>query len=187
MKKLLIISCVALLAGCNNAGTTDAAKTDSSGTTAAAEVNKKAMPEMPYTLDKPYKNWQPGDQQHAYTVLTALKNYESGNVAECVKGFADTIELFMDGFTGKFSNDSLKTFFTDGRSKNTSINIKMQDWESVISEDKKEEWVTIWYKEKWVDQKGKADSMSVIDDCKIVNGKIAVLSEAVQHYPAAKK
>jgi len=185
MKQLLFISCIALLASCNNTATTDT-KNDSTGT-ATTTTEKKAMPEMPYTLDKPYNNWQPGDQQHAHTVLTALKNYENGDIAACVKGFGDSVEVVMDGFSGKFSNDSLKTFFTAGRSQNTSMNIKMQDWESVISEDKKEEWVTIWYKEKWMDKKGKADSISVIDDCKIVNGKIAVLSQAVQHYPAAKK
>ncbi len=34
----------------------------------------------------------------------------------------------------------------------------MEDWESVISKDKKEEWVTLWYSQKWEDMKGKTDS-----------------------------
>ena len=56
-----------------------------------------------------------------------------------------------------------------------------------ISENKKTEYVTLWYKEKWKDKKGKADSIRVVDDCKIVNGKIAELDEKIQHFPAAKK
>jgi hypothetical protein len=64
----------------------------------------------------------------------------------------------------------------------------MDDWESVISSDKKSEWVTLWYKQTVTDKKGHIDSMSVVDDAKIVNGKIVVLDEKIQHLgPALKK
>ena len=48
-----------------------------------------------------------------------------------------------------------------------SIDVKMSDWESVISKDKKEEWVTLWYRQKWEDMKGKKDSADIIDDLRI--------------------
>jgi hypothetical protein len=63
----------------------------------------------------------------------------------------------------------------------------MNDWESVISADKKDEWVTLWYKQIQTDKKGKTDSLGVVDDAKIVNGKIVLLDEKIQHYPVAKK
>lgn len=185
MKKLLFISCVVLLAACNNAATTETKK-DSTGTTVAS-ADKKTMPQMPYELSEPYKNWQPGDQQHAVTAMKALKGYETGNIAACVAEFGDSVSLRFDGFRAKLSNDSLAKFLTSDRANYSSYKVEMYDWESVISEDKKEEWVTMWYKQTITDKKGKTDSMSVVDDCKIENGKIVLLDEKTQHYPAAKK
>jgi hypothetical protein len=59
-------------------------------------------------------------------------------------------------------------------------------WESVISEDKKEECLTLWYKQVMTDKKGKTDSVSVTHDCKIEKGKIVLLHEKAQYYPAKK-
>ncbi len=186
MKKLLLVSCIAwAAAGCNNSGETNAAKADSTGT---AVLVQPAVPEMPYTLDEPYKNWQTGDPQNALTVMKSLKGYETGDIAACVAGFGDSVVLHFDKFRAKLSNDSLKSMFTEDRMKNVaSMKIQMNDWESVISEDKKEQWVTLWYKQIWTDKKGKTDSISCVDDAKIENGKIVLLDEKVQHYPDAKK
>ena len=67
-----------------------------------------------------------------------------------------------------------------------SVKIKMDDWEPVISKDKKDQWVTVWYTQIMKDKKGKIDSLSVIDDAKIINGKIAILDEKVRHFPKSK-
>jgi len=40
---------------------------------------------------------------------------------------------------------------------------------------------------KWTDAKGKTDSVYMMDDLKIENGKITVLDEKSRHFPAAKK
>ena len=53
----------------------------------------------------------------------------------------------------------------------------MGDWESVISKDKKEEWVTLWYSQTWEDMNGKTDSLAVIDDLRLKDGKIIRLDE----------
>ncbi len=47
------------------------------------------------------------------------------------------------------------------------MNVKMGDWESVVSKDGKEEWVTMWYKQIWEDNKGKKDSADYIDDLRL--------------------
>lgn len=186
MKKLLFISCVALLAACNNAATTDAAKTDSTGA-AATTAEKKSLPEMPYSLGQPYQDWQIGDPQNAVTVMKALKGYETGDIAACVAGFGDSVSLRFDHYRARVSNDSLKAMFTHDRADIASMKVEMSDWESVISADKKEEWVTLWYKQVMTDKKGKTDSLAVINDCKIEKGKIVVLDEKIQHFPAEKK
>ena len=184
MKQFLFVGCIALLAACNNAGTTET-KTDSTAA-ATAKPEKKAMPTMPYTLAKPYANWQPGDPQHALTVMNSLKAWEMGDIQKSMEGFGDSIEINFDGWGGKFSKDSLSKQFTAYRGSLASASIKMEDWESVIAEDKSEEYVTLWYKQYVTDKKGKTDSMFCVNDAKIKDGKVVSLSEAVRHYSVKK-
>jgi hypothetical protein len=68
----------------------------------------------------------------------------------------------------------------------SNLTITMYDYESVVSADKKDEWVTLWYKQAWKDEKGKADSLNIIDDCKMQNGKMIVLDEKIQHFATKK-
>lgn len=179
MKRLIFFTCIAFFAiSCNN----EADKTD----TKAAEPSETVKYDYPYTLDEPYKNWQPGDQQHVVTVLKSLKAWETGDMEACILAFGDSIDIRFDGFHQKFSKDSLKTFFTNYRNGLSSVNIKMSDWESVISSDKKDQWVTLWYKEITTDKTGKTDSLAIVDDAKIVDGKIVVLDQKIQHYPSKK-
>ena len=75
------------------------------------------------------------------------------------------------------SKDSVTTMFTKMRNDYKSITVKMNDWESVVSKDKKEEWVTIWYRQKWEDMKGQKDSADFVDDLQLKDSKIIRLSE----------
>ena len=72
------------------------------------------------------------------------------------------------------------------RPQYADLTITMSDYESVISADKKEEYVTLWYKQAWKDTKGVADSMVVVDDVKMKDGKVIGLDEKVRRYPAKK-
>ncbi|HNN69598.1 MAG TPA: hypothetical protein PKG89_00060, partial [Ferruginibacter sp.] len=92
----------------------------------------------------------------------------------------------FDNFYQKFSKDSLTKFFTEERAKYNSVKIYMGDWESVISKDGKTEYVTMWYKQITTDKMGKTDSIAVVDDCRIMNGKIVELDEKIQRIPAKK-
>lgn len=185
MKRIFFFACMAMAAaGCNNnTEDKDAKAADGAATTVAASTEKL---DYPYTLSEPYKNWQPGSQQHVVTVMKGLKAFETGDINAAMSSFADTVEVVFDGYYAKLSNDSLKKDFIKQRAGYTSMTIKMQDWESVISADKKHEWVTMWYKQIWTDTKGKTDSLAIVDDAKIVNGKVVILDEKIQHYPAKK-
>lgn len=185
MKKLLFICSIAAMAACNDATTTDS-KTDGTGTSTTDASTKKAMPEMPYKLSKPYKNWQPGDQQHALTVMNSLKAWEQGDMAKSMEAFGDSVQINFDNWVGKYSKDSLAKQFGDYRNSLASATIQMNDWESVIAEDKSEEWVTMWYKQIVTDKKGKTDSVICINDARIKNGKVVELNEAIRHFPAKK-
>ena len=185
MKLLLIVSLLGfMVVSCNDqvadtaSHTTDSTKSE----TASAEQLTYA-----YTLDHPYKDWQPGDQKHAVTAMAALKAYEDGDIATCASFFGDSVTLRFDRYHARVGNDSLIKIFTKSRGDIKSTKVNMQDWESVISKDKKEEYVTLWYKEVITAKNGKTDSMAVVDDAKIVNGKIVELDQKIQHFPAAKK
>ena len=184
MKKLVFFVCTALFAvGCNDK--TSSTETTTSDTTKVAETKTEKL-DYPYTLNKPYQDWQPGDQKHAVNVMKSLKAWETNNIAEAVSYFGDNVDLRFDNFHKTVPHDSLANFLVMGRAEYTSVTIEMGDWESVISKDGKEEWVTLWYKQKFTDKSGKSDSLSVVNDAKIVNGKVVVLDEKVQHYEAKK-
>ena len=185
MKKFLLIACAAsLLMGCND----KTGSSSSSGSDSSKVANSGSGDLVyPYTLDHPYRDWQPGDQKHAITVMASLKAFENNDLPNCFTAFGDSVEIAIDGYRDKMSHDSLTKFFTQQRAGYKTMKVKMQDWESVIAKDKKDEWVTLWYKEFWTDKTGKADSLDVIDDAKMVNGKIVLLDEKIQHYPPAKK
>lgn len=185
MKQVLVIAATVFFAfGCNNKSETTDTKTTTDSTTATADVDTAAYP---YKLEKPYQNWQPNDQVHAINVMKSLKAYETNDINACVAAFGDSVELRFDGYQEKVSNDSLKTMFTRTRGDLADLKIKMGDWESVISKDKKEQYVTLWYKEITTDKKGKTDSLSIVDDLKIENGKIILIDQKIQHFPAVKK
>jgi hypothetical protein len=100
--------------------------------------------------------------------------------------FGDSISIKLDGYAAKLSRDSASKVLSAQRPIYNDLTITMYDYESVISADKKEEYVTLWYKQAWKDEKGKADSMNVVDDCKMKNGKMIELDEKVQRFPAKK-
>ncbi|HSN10144.1 MAG TPA: hypothetical protein VLS85_13985 [Hanamia sp.] len=173
MKKIFVIFLGAIaFAACNSkSSTATEATTDSTATTSPTEKI-----DYPYTIDHP-DNWNIGSSSNTLTALTALKAFEDGNVEKSVSQFGDSVHLQFDALDTTLSNDGLKAMFTSLRNGYKSINVKMSDWESVVSKDGKEEWVTMWYKQIWEDNKGKKDSAAYIDDIRLKNGKIIRLDE----------
>lgn len=159
-----------------------------------APVEKKAPEkaainpaDYPYTLKEAYKNWQTGDQANAIMVLKMVKAWENKNIDECASYFGDTVMMNFDYFQDKMPDDSILSFLRSSLANVSSIQVEMQDWESVVSADGKDEWVTMWYKQTVVDNEGNSESLNVVNDAKIENGKIVVFNEYVQHFPEKKK
>ena len=106
MKKILIITSVALLAACNNSG--DKAKVDSmsTDTTATAATTMPAI-NSPYAVVYSSK-FEIGDPKVAETVLSLWKDWDNNNLANGKNSFADTVEFnFSDGTTMRASRDSV--------------------------------------------------------------------------------
>ncbi|MEO9022126.1 MAG: hypothetical protein ABI290_08345 [Ginsengibacter sp.] len=179
MKKLITIFLGGLIfTSCNNKDTsTNEVVKDTSATT---EVSTQKM-NYPYTIDHP-DNWETGSSENTMNVLSGLKAYENGNIEETIKYFGDSVQIRFDGLDKKVSSDTLKAMFTRSRGGLKSMSIKMEDWESVISKDKKDEYVTLWYREYWEDMKGNKDSAAMVNDFKMKNGKILELDQYTREY-----
>lgn len=174
--KLLVMLMVGgfLFASCNNA---TSSSPDATNDTTATAANVQKM-DYPYTIEHP-DYWETGSQQNTMNALSALKAWENKNMDESLKYFADSIHVQFDGIDKMVSNDTLKAMLTPAPTLK-DWPIKMQDWESVISKDKKEEYVTLWYREYAINTKGEKDSMDVINDLKMKDGKIIGLDQYVR-------
>ena len=171
MRKLLTITMVVIIAfACKNA---DEKK----------EVTTNVT--YPYTLEKP-DNWDIGSKENTLLVMNALKAFEDNKIEDCLSYFSDTVRWRADYVDMTVAKDSLRTAMTNLRNSIQAIQVKMGDFESVISKDKKDEWVTLWYTEIVTDKTGKTDSLAMVNDIKVSNGKIVELNESVRHFPTKK-
>jgi hypothetical protein len=161
----------AVLFACNSSDTKTSDSKMEETKVAAVSTNDLAYPV------KDWGDWQPGSIENLKTALQALKDFETGNVDASMNAFADSIKLAFDGMEGTFSKDSVLKMFSKDRKSLKAMQIDMDDYESVKSKDGKQEYVSMWYKQKWQDQKGNWDSVICMDDMKFVNGKIASIDE----------
>lgn len=185
MKQFIVIICLGVaLASCNNA---DKDKKDAE-LTEVKEVKGEPIAEvkMPFPLDSPYKNWQIGSTDNVVAAMNALKTFVDKDFTAMAATIGDSLEVRFDYYHAKLGHDSAMKMFTTQRDQYNDLKITMYDYESVISADKKDEWVTMWYKQTWKNKKGVPDSLAIINDCKMKNGRMIILDEHIQHYPVKK-
>lgn len=181
MKQIFLVAGLAFILAACNTETKDAGKADKPAETSAAKVD------YPFTPPQPYRGWQMGSEQNTLVAMNALKAWTDKDYAKLGANIGDSLDITFDGFKAKMIRDSAVSFLKAQRMNYADVTITMYDWESVISADKKAEYVTMWYKQAWTDAKGVKDSLNVIDDCKMANGKMIELDEKIQHFPAKKK
>ena len=192
MKNLIVLLFSPLLfTACNDKATTsadtkDSSKMDAGSSKTDASPADNGNVELVYTM-KYVSDWVPGDPHHAAMVMKALKGYETANINDTKQYFADSVTFIGDGYKFKVTRDSLISEFNKERAGYKDFVVTMQDWESVKSKSRGEEYVTMWYMQKTTDMKGRKDSANYTDDVRIVNGKIALIDSKVQHFPKGKK
>lgn len=171
MRKLFLplFASAAFVACSSNETTAVKGATDSTTTAASAE-----MPKLPYTVAHT-PDWQPGDPAHVALAMNTLKAYVDNDTTSLQRYLADSVALYADNYSFKGPKDSLIRFLTDSRNQTGNIDIRMQDYESVKSKARGEEWVGMWYMETDDRKNGAKDSVMVMDDIRIVNGKVAVI------------
>jgi hypothetical protein len=159
--------------------------TPSEKTTEKTVTEDSSKPNLVYTVKKP-DNWDMSSTKNVAVAFNALKGFEEHKIEESLNFFGDSVLWKADYMETKLSKDSLRSIFKAMWNETASLKIDMHDFESVISKDKKDEFVTIWYYQTTTDKKGKTDSIAMINDMKIVNGKIVELDEYTRHFKDKK-
>ena len=113
--------------------------------------------------------------------LKALKAFEKNDTGEMEKYFADTLMAEFDGCTFLGSRKQYLTAIKANRDSLKGLSIKLYDWQSVTSKDRKEAWVTTWALRSFVNNKGGRDSLEYVQDAQFKNGRIIKIDEYVRH------
>jgi hypothetical protein len=169
MKQFIAILCIGFaLAACNS---------ETKETKAAEPAATAADVKLPFELREPYANWSIGSNENVASAMKGLKAFVDKDFDALAAVTGDTLRIDFDAFQATMSRDSAIAFFKNARTSYGDIKIIMDDYVSVISADKKSEWVTLWYKQVQTDAKGVVDSMNYINDIRLVNGKMVQLNE----------
>jgi hypothetical protein len=167
MKRILLaFTTMLLLASCANDAKTDVPEVK-------AATDTKPATAYAYTIDHP-DYWEINtNTANTELVLKAVKAYETGDTTGDY--VADSLEIKDNNVNEKGLSKDILPMVIKGRSMMSKYTIKMQDWESVVSKDGKEEWVTLWYKAYYTTLDNKSDSVDLVNDFKMKGGKISAI------------
>ena len=131
---------------------------------------------LPYKPD--YSDFKMGDPMHTKLVLNFYKTFEENRMDDGKAMLADSVMVnFADGnkFTG--TADSLISMGKQFRGSYTAYKVTIDACLSVHENAKNEDWVLVWDKAYFTDQKGKSDSAGGQSYWQIKNGKIVYWGE----------
>jgi len=173
MKRLLIlVTAISVFMACNNEKKKDDKMGDDKKDTKMSEKI-----DLPYQAD--YSDFKMGDPNHTKLVLDFYKTFEENRMEDGKTMLNDSVAVnFADGnkFTGPA--DSLISMGKQVRGSYTAYKVKIDACMAVHANDKNEDWVLIWDRSYFTDQKGKADSAGGQSYWQIKNGKIAFWGES---------
>ena len=197
MRKIFIISSVALFAACNNSG--DKAKVDSMNVDTTATATAKTMPDInsPYPVIYSSK-FEIGDPKNAETVLKLWKDWDNNSLMNSKNSFADTVTFyFSDGSMMHASRDSVLGMAQKIRDSQASITSSIDAVMSAKSlmnnrsskpEDQNQNWALIWGEERVTDKKGKKDSSAIMETWGLdKDGKVNLVYQYRKKLTAPKK
>jgi len=197
MRKIFIISSVALCAACNNSG--DKAKVDSMNVDTTATSASKTMPDInsPYPVVYSSK-FEIGDPKNAETVLKLWKDWDNNSLMNSKNSFADTVTFyFSDGSMMHASRDSVLGMAQKIRDSQASITSSIDAVMSAKSlmnnrsskpEDQNQNWALIWGEERVTDKKGKKDSSAIMETWGLdKDGKVNLVYQYRKKLTAPKK
>ncbi|MBS1627138.1 MAG: hypothetical protein JSR09_09885 [Bacteroidetes bacterium] len=117
----------------------------------------------------------------AQTVLQSYKDWETDKLSNGTSYLADTVEI--ESWTGdrmKLTKDSTLHLWQKYRDSISSSKINVIAWVGLHSNNKNQDWVSVWYTQTDTYKSGKIDSAFFQDDNRIKDGKINFISTKKQ-------
>jgi len=169
MKKcILLLAAPLLIMSCKNESTSTDVKKDSTVT-----YPYQATYSSDWSISTNTKNTQ--------TVLQSYKDWETDKLSNGNSYLADTMRI--DSWTGdqmKLTKDSTLHLWQKYRDSLSSSKITVLAWINLHSNDKNQDWVSVWYTQTDTYKSGKIDSAFYQDDNRIKDGKINYVSTKKQ-------
>ena len=168
MKKLLaLLAIAAVLTACNS-------KTNP-GTAAVIKDNLKYEYKATYSSDITV----PGNPANAQKVLQVWKMFETANIQAMKPYFADSVKYNdANGMHFYGLTDKLLAYAKSDIDGLDSMRFDIVVWQSSHINDKNEDWVNIWSRERRYPKKGgKADTVLMQENWQVKNGKIVAFDQ----------
>ena len=173
MKKILfVLLSASLIVACNSNDSTVKGASDSTDTAKPGMENENVS--LPFTMTRK-PDWEWNTLPNVAAAMNSLKAFVDNDMTGIKQYLADSVEFFTDNLAFKGTRDSMAKFMAAYRNTIDSIHIRVHDYESVKSKARGEEWVGMWYTETTYRKGGAVDSAMVMDDIKMVNGKVAII------------
>ena len=167
MKKILLLLCVvAELEACN---------------TKTTSIPAPAKDTLNYTYKATYSSdvTVPGNPVNAQKVLQVWKMFETAKIQKMKPYFADSVKY--DDASGMHffgPTDKLLAFAKTDIDGLDSMRFDIVMWQSAHINDKDEDWVNIWSRERrYPKNHGKADTVLMQENWKVKNGKVVAFDQ----------
>jgi hypothetical protein len=170
-KSIIALVVVVMLFSCTSVSTQDAAP--------AAAVPAKDT--LPYAYKATYSSdiTVPGDPVNAQKVLQVWKMFETAKIEDMKPYFADSVK-YDDAHGMHFygPTDKLLAYAKSDIDGLDSMRFDIVQWQSAHVNDKNEDWVNIWSRERRYGKNGgKADTVLMQENWKVKNGKVVAFDQ----------
>lgn len=164
-----------LIAGCTNTGDRK-----------PSEVTSRDRDTVRYPFKATYSSniTVPGRPEYAQKVLTVWKMFELCNFDSMKSFYADTVTYDPAG-GGRFHGSSvaLMSYAKKDIESLDSLRFDISTWQSVHINDKNEDWVYIWARERRYAKDGTADTSLTHEQWKIEKGKVVYFNQYLAKSP----
>jgi hypothetical protein len=173
----LILSASILFAACHSGTVTDS--------DAGATGNSAPKDTTAYAFKATYSSDISPSTDHslAQKVLQVWKYFETNQIEAMYPFFADSVR-YEDGGGMRFYGKSSELLAYAGKDYASldSLRFDISRWESVHVNDKDEDWVNIWSRERRYpkDRKAKVDTFLMQENWKVKNGRIVYFDQYVR-------
>jgi hypothetical protein len=173
-KTILVLFTAAIIASCNNSSP-EATVADTTATAVTPAID------YPYTA-RYSSDFSMGNPELIKVVLDMYKAVEDNRLTDLGKYYADTV--IRHNFAQKemkLSRDEMVKLATDFRAQFKEFSETPIAFTALHSNDKNEDWVLTWIKEKVVYNNGKTDSTTYQENWRFRDGKIYMVDSYAKY------